>query len=436
MRSRFTDRLAAEAQPDPTPAPAVEAAGELDSPKPLTLDVPPVDSGPADGEVRPTTLPGLGVAEEPGRSAAPLPVQAADGAVADPLAPIPATDEPAALPLSRAPRTTSGEILVKPALRAKPSVDGAPATRASEDRPARPYMRPSQMATPPGSARALDELPPFTEASVVVSPALGAAVEHEGDGEPKLPLEAFESPSPPPAGAKTFWIGAVVVVALAAGAALFMRGRPEPAAEPERAVREPSAVMKAPAGSGASAPTIEPLGAAPSAAVGGPGAALPAPDRGDRGGNGRAVVTVALGPREDGDDRAADPKLARARSAEAAPMLAACHAAFADGRMKDAEAACTAARDANPESAEAYGLLAHALYNRAHRREALLAAEHAVKINPKWADAYVIIGGVHQDAGEIDDAKRAYERYLELEPKGQYAPDLRAIVGKLEPAKL
>jgi predicted TPR repeat methyltransferase len=64
------------------------------------------------------------------------------------------------------------------------------------------------------------------------------------------------------------------------------------------------------------------------------------------------------------------------------------------------------------------------------------AGEGAVKLNPKWADAYVIIGGVRQDAGDMSEARRAYQRYLELEPHGQYAPDLRAIVGKLEPAKL
>jgi CheY-like chemotaxis protein len=405
MRSRFTDRLVAEGQPDPPPV--AEASGELGAPKPLALEVPPVDSGPAGGEARPTTLPGLGVA----------------------------ADEPAALPLSRAPRTTSGEILVKPALRMKPSVDGpSPNARSTDDRPSRPYMRPSQTATPPGSARALDELPPFTEASVVVSPALGAAVEREA-AEPTLPPEAFDELAPPPSSAKMLWVGAVVMVVLAAGAALFARSRREPAAEPERAAGEPSSAPKTPPGQGAAGPTVEPLGAASSAAASGQ-AGRPVADRGDRGGNGRVVPAAALGPREDSDEHAADPKLARARSAEAAPMLAACHAAFADGRMKDAEAACIAARDANPESAEAYGLLAHALYNRAHRQQALVAAERAVKLNPKWADAYVIIGGVHQDAGDMEEAKRAYDRYLELEPKGQYAPDLRAIVGKLGPAKL
>ncbi len=87
--------------------------------------------------------------------------------------------------------------------------------------------------------------------------------------------------------------------------------------------------------------------------------------------------------------------LARDRVAEARPLLYVCRMAFDEKRMKDAEAACAAARDANPDSAEAYGLLAHALFNRNKRREALAAAERAVKLNPKLADAYVIIGGVH-----------------------------------------
>ena len=58
-----------------------------------------------------------------------------------------------------------------------------------------------------------------------------------------------------------------------------------------------------------------------------------------------------------------------------------------------------------------------------------------MKLNPKLADAYVIIGGVRQDDGDVEEARRAYQRYLELEPKGPYAADLRAIVSRL-PAKL
>ena len=83
----------------------------------------------------------------------------------------------------------------------------------------------------------------------------------------------------------------------------------------------------------------------------------------------------------------------------------------------------------------AIDLLAHSLFNRNKRREALSSAERAVKLNPKLADAYVIIGGVLQEDGEVDEARRAYQRYLELEPKGSYAADLRAIIARL-PAKL
>jgi len=84
---------------------------------------------------------------------------------------------------------------------------------------------------------------------------------------------------------------------------------------------------------------------------------------------------------------------------------------------------------------DAHGLLAHSLYNRNKKREALGAAERAVKLNPKLADAYVIIGGVRQEGGDVEEARRAYQRYLELEPKGSFAADLRAIINRL-PAKL
>jgi len=131
---------------------------------------------------------------------------------------------------------------------------------------------------------------------------------------------------------------------------------------------------------------------------------------------------------DDLDERAADPKLARSMPAEFPQLLAACRTAFVDKRMKDAEVACVAASDANPESAEAHALLAHALYNRNRRREAMTWAERALKLDPNLADAYVIVGGVHQSAGETEEAKAAYRKYLSLAPSGQYAADLRAIV--------
>jgi len=131
------------------------------------------------------------------------------------------------------------------------------------------------------------------------------------------------------------------------------------------------------------------------------------------------------------DERMADPKVARALPAEFPQLLGACRQAFTEKRGKDAETACLAAKDANPDSAEACALLGHALFNRKKRREALPWAERAVALDPKRADAYVIIGGVKQAAGDAASAKAAYKKYLELEPTGQYAADLRAIVDSL-----
>jgi CheY-like chemotaxis protein len=128
------------------------------------------------------------------------------------------------------------------------------------------------------------------------------------------------------------------------------------------------------------------------------------------------------------DERAADPKWMRELPAQFPQLLAGCRQAFTEKRAKDAETACLAAKDANPDSAEACALLGHALLNRKKRVPALQWAERAVALDPKQADAYVIIGGVEQAQGDATAAKAAYKKYLDLAPNGQYAADLRAIV--------
>jgi tetratricopeptide (TPR) repeat protein len=293
-------------------------------------------------------------------------------------------------------------------------------------------MRPSQTSTPPGSARALDELPPFTESAVMIAPA-ALEVPAAGNSSGEFSAAAAADELGMPSRWRGIGLGVAVVAVVAVATFFVLRPRPGHVSHAGATDRSGEPRPGVPAGP----PVIEPLGTAPSNAAAPTPVAAASGDLGDKGAGARRTMPVAaVSPREELDERGADPKMARTRAAEAGTLLSACHVAFAEARMKDAESACTAAKDANPDSAEAYGLLAHALFNRNRRREALGAAEKAVKINPKWADAYVIIGGVHQDAGETGDAKRAYERYLELDPKGQYAPDLRAIVSKLEPAKM
>ncbi len=465
MRSRFTDRLQAEgggaqaaalaeaeaATMSPTEGVVVVTApAALADARPsqtMLVDIPAADSGPSEGTIRPTTLPGFGASPaEPARAAVEMTAQSEE------LTPIqvapPVVDEgssPAALPLLRQPRTASGEIVVRkaPPMRMKPSADApmpkparitAQGRRDSSEPQTLPYVRASQSSTPPGSARALDELPPLTDAPLLLGPTnmddvssssqLSEHVFSTAEADDELGLGSRR---------RGMWIVAGVFVVLVAGIAAMSVApskKSRPRTHSDNVASNDEAARPTPR-----PPVIEPLPAASASAVTGAavttGEAVAADKPATAGKLGTAAASEVI------DERTADPKLARARAAEAGTLLGGCKAAFNEGRMKDAEAACVAARDANPESAEAQGLLAHALFNRNRRREALGAAERAVKLNPKWADAYVIIGGVHQDAGETGEAKRAYQRYLELDPKGQYAPDLRAIVGKLaSPAKL
>jgi tetratricopeptide (TPR) repeat protein len=102
--------------------------------------------------------------------------------------------------------------------------------------------------------------------------------------------------------------------------------------------------------------------------------------------------------------------------------------------MADAETSCRAATVAAPGDAQAHLYLAHALLNLSRPHDALIEAERVVQIDPKLADAYVVIGGIRQDRGDTKSSRQAFRRYLELAPDGQYARDLRKLLGCCAPA--
>jgi CheY-like chemotaxis protein len=447
-RARFTDRLAAEGHPAPEPEPEPATPG---------------------GAGFPTTLPGFGAATsaEPARAAAAMAAVAGalessleaaasakvpaegDAAVVREVRPeissanaedaivssedaTPIVDPasldrsegptspgaeapavaPAALPIGPEVRSASGEIVVRPS---KAKIKHSPAAEVRlahlrEENAARAFVRPSQSLTPPGSARALDEPPPLLDSPPPEPPtrATTQLVRATAVEATVAAAAEQETAAPPTSHRKGMVIaGAVATLVVVGGILWFASGHHESAADTVSAGAAPGP-----------APTAPP----PTPAVA-PPAPAPAPPA--------AAIKPAAAPLDEAEERNADPKLARARALEAGPLLVACRTAYQDARMKDAEAACLAARDANPKSAEANGFLAHALLNRGRRREALAAAELAVKLNQKWADPYAVIGTIHQDAGEIADARRAYQRYLELEPHGSYANELRTIVDRL-----
>lgn len=446
MRVRFTDCLEAEGANPPQPLDS--GAGEGIPELPLEALI---DSAPSSNGAKPATLPGFGAAkDEVSRPAIEIPTaaDAPDGdspkktLIGTPVPPPPAVP---LSPLERPygwtsdagpPRSVSGEIRVQPpSVRPlQPFAADVPRVHVREDS-GKAYVRKST-ATPPGSARALDEPPPMAApqaqplarresskdaASKTIKIDDGRdEVFSKADAEDELGVSSR---------GKRALTAVAVVVAVAAGVIFAVKRNGKPALDDAHAQKEQvkaAAVAPPPA---ASSPIITPMGTrtaqagpkpAPVDALGVAGRKLPAP----------------LGSaREELDERTADPRMARERASEARPLLSICRLAFEQNRMRDAEAACTAARDANPESADAHGLLAHSLYNRNKKREALGAAERAVKLNPKLADAYVIIGGVRQEGGDVEEARRAYQRYLDLEPKGSFAADLRAIINRL-PAKL
>jgi tetratricopeptide (TPR) repeat protein len=119
--------------------------------------------------------------------------------------------------------------------------------------------------------------------------------------------------------------------------------------------------------------------------------------------------------------------------AAAEPLKEACRKAFADGhgKYKEAMAACRAATDADPRDVQILVTLADLESNRGRNQAALDWAQKALAVDPNAPDAYVFLGNAQQAAGRKNDARVAYQKYLELAPNGKYTADLRAILQSL-----
>jgi tetratricopeptide (TPR) repeat protein len=111
--------------------------------------------------------------------------------------------------------------------------------------------------------------------------------------------------------------------------------------------------------------------------------------------------------------------------------LVACQTAFARHRARDVLAKCRRAFALHPASAEIAVMLAKTEFDRGHYRPAFDWARQALALDDEQADAYVFLGGAEQAAGHRAAARSAYQRYLQLSPKGRYAGDVRAVLGSL-----
>jgi tetratricopeptide (TPR) repeat protein len=105
---------------------------------------------------------------------------------------------------------------------------------------------------------------------------------------------------------------------------------------------------------------------------------------------------------------------------------------YGRGQSKKAVTPLEQAIALKPDGDEAFVVLANCWLDRGNLTKALVYAQDALKANPENADAYVVVGAVEQQNNHNGEAKTAYEKYLKLAPKGQYAGDIRAILKTLK----
>jgi len=102
------------------------------------------------------------------------------------------------------------------------------------------------------------------------------------------------------------------------------------------------------------------------------------------------------------------------------------------GQSKKAGVVLEKALTLRPNSDEALVLLAKSQNDRGALQKALATASLAVATNPNNADGYLVIGTVQQQQDHFPEARTAYQTYLKLAPKGEYASEIRSILPTLK----
>lgn len=98
------------------------------------------------------------------------------------------------------------------------------------------------------------------------------------------------------------------------------------------------------------------------------------------------------------------------------------------GRKKKAQEAASQALEINPEGDGAMSLLAVLYLDGGKLAKAKDLASLALSVNDNNAEAHFALGVALQEFGQSREAKEHYRRYVELEPKGKYAADARAMM--------
>lgn len=122
---------------------------------------------------------------------------------------------------------------------------------------------------------------------------------------------------------------------------------------------------------------------------------------------------------------------ASSSSGEYARAFATGETLLKQGRYRGAIAEYRKAVALRPDSVAALIALGDAFLEADQPRNSLKPLLTAAQLDPGSARAQLLLGTAFQSLGRPRDAVAAYKRYLELEPNGEFAGDVRAIVANL-----
>jgi len=93
--------------------------------------------------------------------------------------------------------------------------------------------------------------------------------------------------------------------------------------------------------------------------------------------------------------------------------------------------ACARAFEADPNNAALALAVAQATHARGHLAEAARWARRALALDANAAEAYVLIARAETNDDHPTEARAAYQRYLELAPRGWHKAEARSAVERL-----
>lgn len=86
----------------------------------------------------------------------------------------------------------------------------------------------------------------------------------------------------------------------------------------------------------------------------------------------------------------------------------------------------------NPLQAEKELQVGNFYFKKGNYRAAAARYEEATRWNPGFAEAYLRLGEAREKLKDAAGAQKAFEKYLELEPEGKRAAEIRKKLGRKE----